>query len=296
MKTNKFIILLITILAFTYACDDDGGDSAIDLIDAAIPNMAKSEGSDLILDLNRIINGEVITISFKAELAQGNPEKTDVVGVLATKAGPVYTAVFEENAQLPKDYSITTDEIVAAFPQLNSADDLALGDVLSITTRYTLANGLVIDMIDEDGSSGTGTNPQNNVLFNPVIAYPVSCPSDLGGNYTVVSSGFSTDGGPVNNPLVNFSYDIVLTDNGGGSYSISDGVAGVYIDWYSIYGYTFETVGNFTDVCGSLSGSWVEAFGCQVDLTGTDNGDGTLTIQWINCFGDEVTEAIYTRN
>ena len=297
MKTNKYIILLLTILAFTYACDDDGGDSKIDLIDAAIPNMTKSDGSELILDLNRIANGEVITISFNAELAQGNPEKTDVVGVLVTLAGPIYTAVLDENAALPQVYSLTTDDIVAAFSQLNSADDLALGDVLNITTRYTLDNGLIIDIIDEDGSSGTGTNPQNNVLFNPVIAYPVSCPSDLSGNYTVVSSGFSTDGAPINNPLVNFSYDVVLTDNGGGSYTISDGVAGVYQDWYCApYGYCFETAGTFTDVCGSLSGSWVEAFGCQVDLTGTVNTDGTLTIQWVNCFGDEVTEAIYTRN
>jgi len=290
MKANKYIILLLTILAFTYACDDDGGDSSIDLIEVAIPNMAKSEGSELILDLNRISNNEVITINFNAELAQGNPEKTDVMGILATKAGPVYTALLFENAQLPQDYSLTTDDIVAAFTQLTSATDLALGDVLKITTRYTLANGMIIDIIDEDGSSGTGTNPQNNVLFNQVISYPVSCPSDLGGTYTVISNGDNTDGQPA---AVNFPYEVTLTDTGGGNYEISDFSGGVYLFWYSIYGLGWEQPGTITDVCGTLSGTYSDAWGQSIPATGTVNNDGTLTISWENGWGD-FSESVFT--
>jgi hypothetical protein len=298
MKTNKYIILIIAVLALTYGCDDDGGDSKIDLIEAAVPNVVRAENSEAFIDLIELIAGNEVSLSFSVDIAQGSPAKTDVVGVLATAAGPVYTAVLDENAQLPSNYTITTNDLVAAFAELNSPTDLQLGDVLSISTRFTLSNGLVVDIVDADGSSGTATNIQSNTaLFNTVISYPVSCPSDIAGNYTVVSSGFSTDGAPVNNPLVNFSYDIVLTDNGGGNYTISDGVAGVYQDWYCApYGYCFETEGNFTDICGTISGSWVERFGCQIDLTGTVNPDGTLTIQWKNCFGDEVTEAIYTPN
>ncbi|NER18680.1 hypothetical protein [Spongiivirga citrea] len=121
------------------------------------------------------------------------------------------------------------------------------------------------------------------------------CPSDLAGTYVAVSSGTSTDGAPVNNPITNFEYTVEVTQNEDGTYSISDGVAGVYQDWYCApYGYCFETAGNFKDVCGQLSGSWVEAFGSTVVLTGQDNADGTLTISWENGFGDTAT-ATYTK-
>jgi hypothetical protein len=294
MKTNKYILLLVTILAFTFACDDDGGDSKLDLIEFAAIDINKSEGTDAFIDLVKVGQNEVISLGFSADLIQGNPAKTDVMGILVTAAGPVYNAMLFEDIQLPQDYTLTTDDIVAAFAELDSPTDLALGDVLHISMRYTLTNGFVVDVIDTDGSAGTDTNYQTSVLFNHVISYSVSCPSDISGNYTVVSSGFSTDSGPVNNPLVNFSYDVTLTDVGGGTYEISDGVAGVYIDWYSIYGYTFETTGSVTDICGTLSGSWQDAFGSTIELTGIVNADNTLTVQWKNGFGDEVTEAIYT--
>jgi hypothetical protein len=291
MKTNKYIILLLTILAFTYACDDTGGDSAIDLIEVAVPNMTKTEGSEAILDLGRISNNEVITISFMAELAQGSPAKTDVVGVLATAAGPVYTAILDEDVTLPQVYSFTTDDLVAAFSEINSASELALGDVLSITTRYTLSNGLIIDIIDEDGSSGAGTNPQNNVLFNTFITYPVSCPSDLSGTYSVISNGDNTDGQPA---AVNYAYDVTLTDIGGGSYEISDFSGGVYLFWYSIYGLAWEQPGTITDVCGTLSGTYSDAWGNSNPATGTVNPDGTLSIRWDNPWGD-FSESVFTR-
>ncbi|CAM4346757.1 hypothetical protein [Gillisia hiemivivida] len=123
------------------------------------------------------------------------------------------------------------------------------------------------------------------------------CDSDLAGVYTAVSSGESTDSAPVNNPIEDFTYTVTISKVEGSEleYTISDGVAGLYIEWYgAAYGYTFETEGNFQDVCGSLSGSWVEGFGSTINLTGTVNDDGTLTISWVNGFGDSAT-AIYTR-
>lgn len=123
------------------------------------------------------------------------------------------------------------------------------------------------------------------------------CDSELEGVYTAVSAGESTDGAPVNNPIEDFSYTVTITKDEGSDldYTLSDGVAGLYIEWYgAAYGYTFETEGKMQDVCGNLSGSWADAFGSTVELSGTVNEDGTLTISWVNGFGDSAT-AVYTR-
>lgn len=296
MKKIKFLLLIAAIAGLSYSCEDDGGTSVVELDEGAVPNMAKSTTTEAFFDLVKIQNGENVNISFSADIAQGNPTSVDIVAIYTTSlTGDVYSATLFSNVTLPQDFDLSIEDIVNAFPELNSVDDVLLADVIDITARLTMPNGSVLNILNDDGKLNTGTNINTTVLFNTIISYPVSCPSDIGGNYNVVSSGFSTDGAPVNNPLVNFSYDIVLTDNGGGSYTISDGVAGVYQDWYCApYGYCFETEGSFTDVCGTITGSWTEAFGCQVDLTGTVNPDGTLTIQWANCFGDTIEEAIYT--
>lgn len=146
---------------------------------------------------------------------------------------------------------------------------------------------LVINLSAADGDVFVGGPITLNVVRD--------CPSDLAGTYIAVSNGTSTDAAPVNNPLVDFSYQVTVTKTDATSYTISDGVAGVYQDWYCApYGYCFETEGNFTDTCGVLTGSWVEAFGSTINLTGTDNFDGTLTISWVNGFGDTAT-ATYTK-
>lgn len=297
MKNIKIITLFVTLLTLGVSCEKDGGTSKIALEEGAAPNLVKDASSDQIIDLNKVTNGESVNLVFNAEVAQGNPASTDIVGIYTTLTGPVYRATLFSNATLPGDFTLTVDEIIAAFSELNSINDIQLGDVLTVTARFTMADGSVLEIVSPDGiTGGTGTNIATTVLFATVINYPVSCPSNLGGNYTVVSNGASTDGGPTpdENPLVNYSYDIVLTDNGGGNYTISDGVAGVYQLWYDIYGYTFETAGNFTDVCNTLSGSWTDAFGATINLTGDVNEDGTLTVSWINDFGD-TADAVYTK-
>lgn len=121
-----------------------------------------------------------------------------------------------------------------------------------------------------------------------------NCPSDLAGTYSVVSSGTSTDGAPVNNPLVDFPYEVTVTKTGENTYAVSDIFAGVYIDWYcDAYGACAETEEEFQDVCGNLVGSFEEPFGTTATITGTNNYDGTFTLTWVNGFGDTAT-SVYT--
>ncbi|WP_417785539.1 hypothetical protein [Tenacibaculum sp.] len=297
MNTLKKISLLLVLVSFTFfSCEDDGGTSKIDLIEGVIPNLSKSLEADQIIDFQKLTNNEPISLKFNIDIHSGNPQSSDVVALYKKRSdGSIFYALLEENADLPKEYSMTPQSIVDLFSELNSVNDIELGDVVTLTARFTLNDGTLLNIINEEGDFVVGTNIQNNTsLYTISLNYPVSCVSDLAGTYSVLSSGTSTDGGASPNPISNHPYEVVITDTGGGTYTISDGAAGIYIQWYSQYGYTFETEGKFTDVCGTLNGSWGESFGGTITLTGTVNNNGTLSIHWENSFGD-VVDAIYTK-
>ena len=291
MKNLKIILAFMMLATFIVSCDDDGGTSNIDLQEGGVTNITKNADFAEIINLTDLRNGDEVKIGFGVDVFYGNVVSADVVGFYKTSNdlfGPV--TLLSGVTQFPTDVTLNQDDIIAAFAELNGRDDIKLADELIVSTRILLADGSEINLINNDGTRNYGSDIHTSPFFSAQVSYPVSCPSDLGGVYNVVTNGENTDGQP---PVVDFPYTVTLTDNGGGNYSISDGVAGVYIEWYSIYGYTFETKGNFTDICGVLSGSWVESFGCQIDLTGTLNDDGTLTIRWDNWFGD-FGDAVYT--
>lgn len=294
MKNLKFIctFLALGLLTFT-SCENDGGDSVINLDEGGVPNILKVSGSNTFLDLNALESGEETSIEFSVDRGQGDIVSMDVV--LFYKSGDnVYRAVLELNlTTFPKTYSLTQFDIIDAFPELNSVSDFQIGDVLSVSADLTLANGRVLNILKPDGSPNYGQDIANSNVYKVLQTYVVSCPSDLGGTYNVVSSGTSTDPGATNNPISNYSYVTTLTDNGGGNYTMSDAFGGVYIQWYTVFGLDFEVEAELTDICGTLSGAFTDPFGGEVELTGTVNPDGTLTIDWTNSFGD-VGQSVYT--
>jgi len=81
MKNLKIILITIVVTCLGFSCEDDGGTSVIPLNDGAVPNMVKSATTDAFIDLVKLNNGENVTVSFRAEVAQGNPVSVDVVGI-----------------------------------------------------------------------------------------------------------------------------------------------------------------------------------------------------------------------
>jgi len=139
------------------------------------------------------------------------------------------------------------------------------------------------------------SNGDNFYTGDPILINVTrDCPSNLEGTYSVLTSGQSTDGAAAD-PVVDLPYTVTLTKTGTNTYTVSDIFAGIYIDWYCVpYDYCVETGGVITDVCGTLSSSFTEPFGEAASISGTDNGDGTLTISFQNAYGDAST-SVYTK-
>ena len=175
-------------------------------------------------------------------------------------------------------------DITLTFDQVGTINDQKHTFTQGLSTEFTCKNNyLIMAKVTKLGTNYTLEK----------IAENSAAPS-ITGTYNVVSNGSSTDSGPVNNPLVDFASTVVITDNGDGTYTFSDGWAGVYVEWYSIYGYTFLEEQTITlTTCLDLSGSWTDGFGGSNELTGAVNGDGTISIRVENSFGDFVN-AVYT--
>ncbi|MGO4818643.1 hypothetical protein [Flavobacterium sp. W22_SRS_FP1] len=297
MKKIKLIFALLALIVLIPSCSNDGGDSKREFENGGIPNLVKITTTDDFINLIALNNGGTFDLGLNVSIGQGEVSSMDIVAFYR-KGDLVSKATFDTNiTTFPATVNLSKGDIIAAFSELNSDSDFALGDQLTVSAELTLKDGSVIKILNDDGTTNYGQDIANSTVYAVVQNYNVSCPSDLGGTYSVLSSGTSTDSAPrpEDNPITDYPYTTVITDNGGGSYTMSDAFGGLEILWYSSYGLTFEVKGSFNDVCGDLSGTFIGAFTEGNVLTGTVNPDGTLTIRWDNDFGD-FGDAIYTKN
>lgn len=162
--------------------------------------------------------------------------------------------------------------IDAAIEGLGVAkDDLAVGDVISYSFEPVTASGSNL----------------SGATFDAVL----SCPSTLAGTYMGETSGQSTD--DCCPGTVSASKEVTLTDDGNGNYTISDFSAGLYFEWYEVYGITadYDLSGGITDVCSKISGEFPEPFGTNVTITSgsVDPSTGAITYTWVNGYDDTAT-------
>lgn len=297
MKKIKYILLSLLALSLVVSCNDDGGDSKLNLSTSSVPDIQKTEGSEAIINLLAIQEGEDISVSFTADVGLGTVSSMDIVGYYFAGEDSVEKVILANDVTtFPVSITLSKQQLIDTFAALNSDSDFVLGDQLVITADLTLTDGTIVNMLTEEGGRNFGTDIQNSPLYSVTQTYSVSCPSDLGGTYTSVSSGESTDSGPTpdENPISDYTSTVTLTDNGGGSYTISDPYGGLYLLWYDIYGITpdFNVSGTIKDVCGTISGNFPEPFGGSTTVTGVVNEDGTINYTWVNDFGDTGTTTL----
>ncbi len=114
----------------------------------------------------------------------------------------------------------------------------------------------------------------------------ISCSSDLAGTYNSIMDGNTGDGsGGPDQVYSGLPTQVILTADASqpGVYSIDDMSFGLYPIGYN----DIAPMGRIQDLCGQISDLGDrDRYGDPFTISGTDNGDGTITISWSNTFGD----------
>lgn len=181
-----------------------------------------------------------------------------------------------------------------ADPDRSVAAPFLSSDNFRVTWALTTADGRYFDSWSDSicGEFETyhGSSP-NDGGFNCFYDWTVVCESDIAGIYDAVAVGTSTD--PCCPNVTTVNSEVVLTDLGGGSYTISDWSAGLYLEWYAVYGITPQTdlTRTIVEACGKVTiGSFTEPFGEDASATGGLNfANGVITYTWVNGYGDQAT-------
>lgn len=198
----------------------------------------------------------------------------------------------------PNDRGLPSLTVTFTFQEVLDAlgltrDDINGGDTFILNATITKTDGSTFD------ANNTGANVIGQNTFNALfqIRQNVVCPSDLGGTYTATTTGTSTDPCCPDETTLE-GQTVTLTDQGSGVYTISDWSAGLYFEWYEIYGITADYVaaGNLnaelTDACGVISiPTLTEPFGTETVFTDVsiDEATGVITYTWTNGFDDTAT-------
>jgi hypothetical protein len=184
MKNLKIVLAFMMLATFIVSCDDDGGTSSVDLAEGAIPNFTFSDTHPTIIDLNVVSAGTHMEFGYTVDVFQGNVASADVVGFYKTTSGDVYGPVTFETGvtTFPASFTITTNEIIAAFSELNDLSDFNLADELVLTTIFQLTDGRELKLWDDEGNRLYGSDIHTSAFYKVVASYPVGCP--LNGKFT----------------------------------------------------------------------------------------------------------------
>ncbi len=187
----------------------------------------------------------------------------------------LYTTV--NTSDLPVTFELGVDEVMEGFSY--PIDSLKEGDLLRMKQEVHTGDGRVL---------------ANNV--NAI--FPASCSSDIDGLYSVSTTYTQHDF------LADFpSYDlaeVLLTDLGGGKYSIEDLSGGLYsvgpyVDAYGTSGIAAEIL----DVCNNITwNGQSDPWGAVIPLDGgvneRDPDTGVITISWFCEAYSESGVSVYT--
>jgi len=294
MKNIKLIFASLVAAAMVLSCNDDGGDSVRAVQYGAVPNIKKVAGTEAIINLNEVQQGNDFALSFTVDKGFGDPASMDIVAFYIKTDGTAEKAILAANVTtFPTTINITKATLINAYESLAGDADFELGDQLKISADVTLKDGTVIKLLkDGTGAQNYGQDIANSTVFSVIQVYTVACPSDLGGEYQFTTTNVGEPGGgTVAGPLTG---TVTFTDTGGGVYDISDASFG---GWLGLYGPSADSMSigvTLIDICGTLSFGGEDQFKEIFTITEVTVNGSELSFHWENDYG-EFGDTVLTR-
>lgn len=299
MKRITTLTVVFAGLVFLNACRDEDWNPAPDINDhiGAVTLISVNAEKNFFNALNPLAAEEVeftidvdgfdVTVVSSVDVMLTFTEKdgdyNEAEDVFVDKVYPPVKV--GEVTSFPSTFSITAAEAAEALNW--DIADFEVGDSFNLTFPIHSADGRTFTVAL---NSDLCQQPAQPSFGGCNVRWSIACPSDLGGSYTVVSSGTSTDSCPSPATLTDYAYTgtITFTPLGGGRYRLNESLGGQYIAWYgACYGYDFVTANTISDVCNVISGTFATAFGESFSVSGSvDTDTGVITISWTNNFGD----------
>lgn len=174
----------------------------------------------------------------------------------------------------PGTFSVSLVEAIVGTG--TTLEDVAIGDKFTFT-------------FDNVTSSGTFKSGE-------ALTIVATCPSDLGGTYDYVSTNLVAANSPTACPSDEITGTVTFTDQGGGSYLISDLGFGQYES--SCWNDGPATSGNavITDVCGKITSGGLDQYGLTYVWVITDVSGPNLSISWSNDYADSGKTVLTTQD
>ncbi len=221
------------------------------------------------------LDPEIAQITFTIEAIPNQVELESVEMLVSyNSTADADFRIYETYSTFPVTETITLEE-AASFEGL-SLNDMTIGDLFRYKFRLNYTDGAT--------------------RLTPVVVLAnVSCPSNLAGVYTAMTTGTSTD--PCCPEETTITSEVTISALGNGQYQINDFSAGLYLAWYGPdggnYGITSQdqSPGRIRDVCNVITFyDTTEPFATQVTGSGTvDDETGDITYTWTNGYDDTGT-------
>lgn len=295
MKHIKILTAFALFLAFT-ACEKDRAFIEFDDLEkGAFPRLLDGVNGEF-----NFFDPAGSSIDFTVEFYDENQGKnvqsyawtaSYVDKATNTISNPADVVSFTQSDFKPEPSSgLPSVTVQITFQQVLDALGLTVNDIKggdAIRMQGTLTK--------TDGKQFTAVNTSAGILSNGpafgawfIFDQNIICPSDLGGTYATTTTGTSTDGCCPDETTV--TGEVTLTAEGSGKYTISDWSAGLYLEWYDVYGITtdIDMTAELVDACGIISlPAFGEPFGEQVTGSGSlDAATGVITFTWTSGWGD----------
>ena len=310
MKIFNYIIAVMAFLAVSSCVDDDKLFSLDDFPVGALPNFAATANDDGFVGLGEAANFNMeFSVDFANNLEQSGNGKVQGSGRVSPNlefaevraldievmwtdisTGNSFTGVLGTTETWPITLSYTGMDIVNAISELNSPDDFELGDLVTVAGGVNFADG--------NASPAFVPNPQGQPTLaysasfagqpglSLQIQYAVACISslDVEVDYEILQA---IDAAGLNAPLQSGTFTWVANVNG--NYNWPSYSWGTY---QNAYGCCEQVAGGaltITDLCGDLSITPADGYGCAWSLI-VDSVEGsvlTVTLSGANggCFG-----------